>query len=418
MGKAFKKIIALAMAAVTAGALGLSAFAGGPMPQEDESAAEISENTDVAAQAAMFEPSLPSGLSVGGVYAIRPMSSPDMTPTCITACNDDSNVTLTNRNVLTAGQSFQLIGSDSGYKLNSLCSLTGKVLDIWRNNGNLEDGCTVDLYADNDDAAQEFFIYGSSFSSCVICLASADKDYTLTENVDLVLTAVGSSLKLKKYTNTDDQKWRFYSRSITYKEEPDPYVQNKTNWCWAASAKMVAEYDAKGLNPKISTKPQMLIDTEGLREEYCVKTTFNGVTRYAVDGAQHAIVKKCHNNDLNTIGSVSDMKTALEYVNPNYENYVSVGEPNSALSPSNQNLFKSKVQEGGYMVAGFGKIKSGKYFGHVVVITDYNSSTGVYTLYDPWRGAPATVTGDDIFTNSTTLAGNPKCRLEYFFYVA
>ncbi len=163
MGKAFKKIIALAMAAVTAGALGLSAFAGGSMPQEDESAAEISENTDVAAQAAMFEPSLPSGLSVGGVYAIRPMSSPDMTPTCITACNDDSNVTLTNRNVLTAGQSFQLIGSDSGYKLNSLCSLTGKVLDIWRNNGNLEDGCTVDLYADNDDAAQEFLYMAVPF---------------------------------------------------------------------------------------------------------------------------------------------------------------------------------------------------------------------------------------------------------------
>ncbi len=403
-----KRLLSVLLCLVTCLCCSLTAFAGGPRPAEDVAAAGHTDNIAAAA-------SLPSGLSIGKTYTIKSMDSGSTSYMLNVDGGIDSNGNPVNMWEYDGSpeQRFKLISSGSGYKLVALCS-SNKVLDAYRNSdGSLKDGCNADIWDDNDDEAQELTISGDNTSGYVIRLA----------HQGLTLTAVslsnGVAVQFKNYTGKDNQRWKFTQPNDTLQRNPNPNCQNKELWCWAASAKMVANHNSGGLNPEIDTAPQMLRHTDGLHKSYYGEGTINGTKRYFADGVQYAIVKQAHGNDENDIGTIDDMKKALKYAHPNNATYKSAGSAGYALSESNKTLFKSEVQKGRCMMVGFGKINAeGKYVGHVVVITDYDPATKKYTLYDPWKGTPATIIGDNIFSYSNTLAGSNDYRLEYFFFLA
>lgn len=176
----------------------------------------------------------------------------------------------------------------------------------------------------------------------------------------------------------------------------------------------MTEHNFGRVSSGIKTLPQRLDYTDSLRPA-SGKNAFGSPT---ADGVQRAIVIQVKGNDIDDYGSLDDMKKALEFAQPGVNEYTRVGSPGVALSTSNKELFKTEVQKGRYILAGFSK--KGSILGHVVAITDYNSSTNTYTLYDPWNGSSHTITGDKIFTYSNDLAGSKDSLygLEYFFYIA
>lgn len=425
MFKMFKKITALAMAAVTAGALGLSAFAGGPRPQEDELAAASTES-DTAAAA---QGSLPSTLKLGVTYRIMSWvdtylgngeyeyymlnveDGADADQTSVNLKADDGYSDLKQ-------QKFWLIPSGSYYKLGAVCSTGGRVIDAYRP---LSDGCSVDIWSNTDDEAQQLVIGGNVSSG-----------YTIRLKNGLALTAVsardGGEVQFKTYDpDSSNQRWAFFDESsatsTNIKRPPYSYVQNKYNWCWAAAAKKVAENNGNGLNTKMTGDAQELDYIDMLHYNDGSKPKYWGEDRYGkplADGAQRAIVIQVKGNDKDDYGTLENMEKALEYAHPNNADYKVVGTANSALSPDNQSIFKSKVQsevqDGHYIMAGFSR--HGSSLGHVVVVTGYNSATNLYTLYDPWNGTSLKLPGNEIFNYQNDLAGSNDrtYRLSYFFY--
>lgn len=235
------------------------------------------------------------------------------------------------------------------------------------------------------------------------------------------LTAVslsnGGAVQFKTFTNALNQRWEFIdvSTDAYSSNTPSPDIQNKTQWCWATSTKVAVKHNYGKVSPRITSSPQRLDYTEGARSSYCGTNSSGALT---ADGVQRAIVIQVRKNDTNLYGRVEDTEQALEFADPDDDDadYRRAGNPGYTLSSSDKNLFKSKVQEGDYIVAGFG-IKNAN-IGHVVVITGYDSVTKKYSLYDPWDGTPLTIIEDDIFAYSNPMAGDPysKYGLEYFFY--
>lgn len=366
---------------------------------------------------------LPSGLKYGANYMIESMldiyiDSDDDPDTVVLNINDgkDNDGTVINLKEPVTGanyirQQFCIMPSGSYFKLGAICSSNKRVLDAYRP---LSDGCTVDIWENKavEDDAQQLVIEGSSINGYTIRLAS---------QYNLALTAVYVNsnwvAQFKTYSGSQSQKWIFSDRSVTpsLSKQPDYNKQNKDQWCWAASAKYVGKQNnGQMINPRISTLTQRLDHTDGLRDA-CYYD--NNRKEYFANGAQRAIVMLVKGSDANNYGTTDNMEIALETVNPN-ANYKLVGTPGGALSSSNKALFKTEVQKGRYILAGF--TKKGSSLGHVVAITDYNSSTNTYTLYDPWNGSSPTITGDKIFTYTNGLAGsnNSTYGLEYFFYIA
>lgn len=400
--KIFKKLTALAMAAVTAGALGLSAFAGGPMPQEDEPAAESE------ASAAATRTALPSGLTVGGVYMLRPMSSSGVYVYAITVGDDEKTITLKDRSALKIEQAFQLIASANGYKLKALCSPTGKVLDVYCNTQyHPEENCIVDLWENktSENVAQEFEITDGTSTSCVIRLANSNYN-------NLVLARVGTSVRLEEYdAAADNQRWRFVERTNTYTKDPDPDAQNKTNWCWAASAKMVAAHNGGGLNSAINTSPQTLTSNDGIYKPYYGYSISGTESRYLADGAQRAIVIQIKGNDKNNTGSDTDKENAIKFVSPDLTAY-SEGNAEQTLSDNLIAKINSELEDERYVI---GNLNGSSV--HSIVIESHSQTNGTYTVFDPWNKKTYSVSHNDLFIDGF-YPYNDKYhgRVEWFQY--
>lgn len=374
------------------------------MPQEDEPAAES------VVSAAATQAALPSGLSAGGVYMLRPMSSSGVHVSAITIEDDEKTITLIDRSALKIEQAFQLIASGSGYKFKALYSPEGKVLDILRkSNGELEDGCTVDLDYNTDLPAQEFVIEGDTSSSCVVRLAS---------NQSLVLARVETSVRLQTYNAAaDNQRWRFIERTNTYTKDPDPDAQNKKNWCWAAAAKMVATHNGGGLKSAINTNPQTLTNTVGLHKPYYGYSISGTERRYLADGAQRAIVRYVKGSDVNDTTDDLEKENALRYASANTVTAYHIGRSNRSMYQSEINELNSYL-DNGYVIGNM--ITANEKYGHSVVIEAYypakNGGEDKYLVFDPWTGESREYYKSDIFEDFVYCSDGYWRQIRWFQY--
>lgn len=384
MTKVLKKIAALAMAAVTAGALGLSAFAGGPMPQEDELAAE-SKVSAAAAQTA-----LPSGLSVGTTYSLVSEMSAD---SYLFALNVWGAQDINNANVDmwkwdgSKEQRFRLISSGSYYKLEAVCSSNGRVLNA--NNLNTS-GCNANLWLNQDSKnnAQQLVITKDSKSNgYVIKLAS---------NNNLALTAVSlvnnGAVQFKTYTGASNQKWKFFESNDTLQRAPHPYFKNKSMWCWASAAKMVADHNGGGIDSQIDRAPQMLTNTEGIHKTFYGQGTIDGTTRYFVDGTQYAIVKYIKNNDKNLEANTNEVQKALKFAAANKNIDTAYTNENDLTTTEIINNVNGELTAGRYVI-GFVNGNGG---GHFIVLEKFDNAD-TFIVFNPWDEKEMAVKQDILF---------------------
>lgn len=166
---------------------------------------------------------------------------------------------------------------------------------------------------------------------------------------------------------------------------PKANGQNKKNWCWATSAKIVAEHNGGSW---ISTDPVVLDHTDNLHSYG--GTPYYGVNasgQYTADGVQRAIVVYIATDDQDTgytnhsFGSDSNKESALIYAANNSVSVGTYGLFSSTLTNSQIDDINYDLENGDYLI---GNLYKSGVKPHSVVLKDYNSSTDKYKVLDPW----------------------------------
>lgn len=177
---------------------------------------------------------------------------------------------------------------------------------------------------------------------------------------------------------------------------PTPNAQNKTSWCWAAACKKVGVHNGGNALP---TGKSNLTYTDGIRDGYCGRVS---TTIYTADAGQRALVVHSFGDDKNRGGASDAILSGIQYASART---LSVGDQegtayltNSLTSAQVTSLINELASNrwvvgGVHILNGLG--------GHSIVITNYNSSTQVFTFWDPW---------DDVYY-SFTIADIQNCAI-------
>mgnify|MGYP001054778554 CR=1 FL=1 len=182
-----------------------------------------------------------------------------------------------------------------------------------------------------------------------------------------------------------------------------PWVQSKTNWCWATVAKAMIDTREGGGYSAPSTYTAFN-DQTGIRQNYCLYS--GGI--YLVDKTQEYIVRTYKNDDFtgsdkdNLAGSVTEFQNAVEeetgYDVSNYGSWNTTPFSNITNRETyiDDNLVTNSKEICGNAYSHGSTKKKSK--GHSLLITRKLSS-GSYKIWNPWNNTYVNYTPDKIFTN-------------------
>ena len=169
-------------------------------------------------------------------------------------------------------------------------------------------------------------------------------------------------------------------------------------WCWAASAKMVGEHN--GGSGALGTGGTVLANTVGIHsyggEEFYDETYSGTIT---ADAGQRQIVVAVKGSDANNSGDNSEKEEALELAALDSVTVSSLGNGRSGLTAANKTTMNNDLNSGLWIIGNV-FTNDDDWSGHSVVIRSYNSSTQVYTFWDPWTNTIGTFTKTQL-DNST-----------------
>lgn len=195
---------------------------------------------------------------------------------------------------------------------------------------------------------------------------------------------------------------------------PSPYIQNRTNWCWATCAKMVGEqynvrYRRTQALPKGAAKTEYMI---GLREEYAGIAADGSRT---VDAGQQAIVIAVFGKEVNNAGYRQDTYNAMAYVTANDALAQGLGDyRDGGVLRKAWNDVQAVLDEGMYVI---GNVYNASYsVGHSLVIKGYNYRSGLYTVYDVWDGTTVLVTKDQLLQDGFNSSYG-KAAVTWVYYL-
>ena len=202
---------------------------------------------------------------------------------------------------------------------------------------------------------------------------------------------------------------------------PNPNAQNKTAWCWAASAKMVGEH-----NGGSGALPTGAVATSGNSTSLHSygNNAFYGVdsSGYAtVDAGQHHIVLTTFMNDGNmTVSSPNHIESALQLSSKNEMEIDTVGYIDDSndyvtLTESHLSILDSELAFDRWVVGLF-ESTDGSNSDHAVVIKDYNSSTGQYTCWDPWSDGEFTTSKYELLYGEVDMPWKDNTKFLGFIY--
>jgi hypothetical protein len=176
---------------------------------------------------------------------------------------------------------------------------------------------------------------------------------------------------------------------------PDPWIQNKSMWCWASAVKMVALNYHPFMLPA-DYKPYN--QQNGIRQQY---SAYDEATqKYTVDPVQEYIVHTFATKEIqqsghdNVGGNGKNKMTALSAL---------TGAEVNSFGDWQRNLFKSNSIRQKYIDE---QLENNKWViadafslsrkAHSYVITNKNPDNS-YTMYDPWSGKYLTKSSSEWF---------------------
>ncbi len=195
---------------------------------------------------------------------------------------------------------------------------------------------------------------------------------------------------------------------------PSPDAQNKDKWCWAACAKMVGEHN--GGSGALGIGASLLTYSDGLHTyggtKYFGKTPSLQNTS---DTGQRQIVIDVHGDDKNKGGSNEAKEQALQFASKNNMSIGTLGSIfGTGLTNSDINTMRNELANGCWVI---GNVFPSSGPGHSIVIQSYNSSTNVYTYWDPWTNYNGTFTSTQLENDTIRLISSPAVgRLSWIQY--
>lgn len=201
----------------------------------------------------------------------------------------------------------------------------------------------------------------------------------------------------------------FNTANVYVTRHPNSDGQNKTNWCWAAASKKVGEHN--GGSGALNTGSAVLVNTVGLHtysnEKFFGANPNGSIT---VDAGQRQIVVAVHGSDANNTGGNDAKEVALELSARNDVTVKTLGLGRLGLSALNKSTMNNDLSDGRWIVGNVFTDDS-DWSGHSIVIQSYNSSTQVYTYWDPWTNTIGTFTKTQLNNDTIHLTTSTTDRV-------
>jgi|GEM_PF-2629009 len=224
-----------------------------------------------------------------------------------------------------------------------------------------------------------------TFPKMTECTPSSGTFYSINASGRVTVTDAGhQSITLRdKITDV------YCNFSILGTRLPNPNGQNKSNWCWAAAAKMVGEHN--GGSGALNTGASRLAHEDGLYSYVplgsIIPIPFYGEDSYFgkwADAGQRQIVLNVKGTDADVgATSTTEVESALQLASYNTMNVGTLGASNgTGLNSSEISAMKSDLANGLWIV---GIITDGN-IDHAIVITSYISQIDTYLFWDPATG--------------------------------
>lgn len=232
-----------------------------------------------------------------------------------------------------------------------------------------------------------------------------DSDWCMCAGNQFLGVTDGLNVEQRTYDDNDIYKDEWFFEFDTTSDSsrlPHPDAQNKTHWCWAASAKMVGEHN--GGDGALNRTPALLTHTieDGDLHSYNW-VLFYGETSegdITADGGQREIVVKVRGNDGNHFGSNDYIEEALQIASFRDMNIDTLGTV--SLTTQDITSMNSELSAGRWVVGTV--FVSGAEHSHAIVIQSYDTTTQRYTFWDPWTDGSGTFSMTQLLNNTIHIA--------------
>ena len=233
--------------------------------------------------------SLPTGLEVGGVYALQNRGSYGYLTVHNGTDANDVNVYLksTDSDALGTNQQFKLeyVSSTGAYRFRAMSSSdsNGRVLDIVKSGGYVNNGGNVQIYNPTDELANEWFIVGTGFNAFRI-IPRTNMSLSLTAYPGLDGTAAGTTptspgnvFVATTETNSDYQQWRIIDMSTGESVSVDGNYIGVPNGTYYINNAASGKYMCKSLSTEYVDGQSGLISELGNRIRWTLTCVYDGM---------------------------------------------------------------------------------------------------------------------------------------------
>ena len=247
---------------------------------------------------------------------------------------------------------------------------------------------------------------------------SGTKDWCMCAGDYFFITS-GLNVEQQEYVDNKSymDEWILQLDSLTSDvlRMPNPDAQNKTWWCWAASAKMVGEHNGvAGSLPNGAATLSISTNVHSFEGKLFYGENVDG--SLTVDAGQRAIVISRHGDDGNHSGTYDDMVEGMILATCAYTNAGTWGSSGSTLSTSEIEKMNIELANGRWVIGNIFYLTNLN-MGHAIVIRNYDSTSEEYTYWDPWTDTEGIFTRTQILTNTIQTVNDENRMLATVNYL-
>lgn len=280
----------------------------------------------------------------------------------------------------------------------------------------------IDAYS-NSAMRLESYGYKARTYSPDISVNNAIQAVYLSENNDLIEIRTDSYIYCKNAGSCEVRVLTSSTQyaSVTFHIErlPDPDLQNKTLWCWAAAAKKVGEHNEG--SGALATGADPLTYVDGIdfnRSNKPYGETYYGLK--TADAGQREIVTQIKGTDRNYDGSQSDAELVLQLASNSNMNITTYSKTLGLWwSQAAKNELQSQIENNNYVYISarvtIGDVTTNHAF--VVERTYEESEELVYDLWNPFYGNYLHLTETELFSSNYSSSLITYFEMNYYITI-